>query len=145
MPQGMDKIRKYVGETSEKWGQAHPDKPHPHTDEDLNLVTNLGGIALIMTEILESSKSKDPVEVADFARSLFKLREVMLEIFPRPTESVPCPLCRINDRKEGEPCLHKDIIRVAIVGMAMLRITPDVDLDVLAELDAEGEKYHVDL
>jgi hypothetical protein len=101
----------------------------------------VGKISLMMSAILGNATKGPPEDAVEIVKQLFKLREHIDRAFPiRPDmDEGPCPLCVVEDKNEGDPCTHGKYLRASLMVMAMLRIEPDADLDLMSESDEVAE------
>jgi hypothetical protein len=108
------------------------------------IIELMGDVTLTMIRLHEIMCSDDPEGRAAGVKKMYRLRELMTECFDFGA-SEPGPMFDMCIRCEREgldlsACRHHDIGRLALLALPALRIYPEVDLDVMAELDAETDE-----
>jgi hypothetical protein len=119
---------------------------HGMGDTEARAIELMGDTVMTMCRLLKSMEDCSPETAALGAKKIFALRDSMLEVMPMPkpegTELLFgfCVRCE-RDGLDPSVCPHHDIHRAAIFCMALLRIYPDYDLDVMAEVEAAGDGH----
>jgi hypothetical protein len=123
---------------------AHLKNKHGMTDAEARAIELMGDTVITMCRLLKDMGASSPQMTALGAKKIFDLRDAMLEVMPMPKPEGKgllfgfCVRCE-RDGLDSTVCPHHDVHRAAIFCMALLRIYPDYDLDVMAEVEAAGD------
>lgn len=137
-----DTVHTFMKERQAQYDEAHPDAPSNSlfTNEEIGIVSTMGKITLIITAFLKASNKRSDAEKKEFCKFLYEGRQLLKIIAPpTPRDEMHCPICRVDDVREEDPCPHGDIVAAAILLMAKLRIEPTLDMrdDETPDLDGE--------
>jgi hypothetical protein len=106
--------------------------------EDTQLLKDVAGISLIMHSFYQAISHQEPECIVEAAQMLYHTKEKLDLHFPIKVEGMVqlgrCPVCITDDRKEGQPCPHGNLVRTALLLMALLRHYPQHDLDLAQEV-----------
>jgi hypothetical protein len=106
---------------------------------DTKLLTDISGISLIMHSFYLAISKAEPEDIVQAAQMLYRTKEKIDQHFPIKQEHMnamgSCPVCITDERKEGEPCPHRSLVRASILLMSMLRHYPEPDLDLTPDAE----------
>jgi hypothetical protein len=139
----MKTVHDIVDDMDKKWSEeAIANGKKVMTKPELQIIEQLGGLAVCVHAFHDAIASQGPEHIADNARKMFRTKQKLDEMFPPvPVEMSPnglCPVCSCEERKEGSTCPHAGLVRAAILLMALLKMFPEPDLDVLHGEPAEA-------
>jgi hypothetical protein len=119
---------------------------HGMTDMEARAIELMGDTVLTMCRLLRDMGACSPQMTALGAKKIFDLRDAMLEVMPMPKPEGKgllfgfCIRCE-RDGLDPTVCPHHDVHRAAIFCLALLRVYPDYDLDVMAEVESAGDNH----
>ena len=117
----------------------HPDI----SPSERRVIEKLGDVCLTGTRLMADMEKGSPQYAAKGAQHLYRLHTALRECigYERHPDGPLfgfCVQCEMAKLPLTE-CKHHDIHETTLLAMAMLRLYPEYDMDVRAELDANGD------
>jgi hypothetical protein len=129
----MATIDETIDEVKARW-REETGEPSSMGPQDIMLLKNMSGLSIIMHAFYMAIDSQEPEDIMEAAQMMYRTRERADKTFPIVPQDMDalghCPVCITDGKEEGQRCTHRNLVRTALLLMALLRHYPEPDMDV---------------